>query len=134
MERPVEHKKLNFRKALKNELLYWVLIFILLFMIFFLRVGRLTRSPVSRYFTGQRANRLTGEPNKMRAEDAQWYRDEYYCLECQCGRAKKSGFSFCWKCWHKLPEELQIRLYNKRGAWTTGYGQAYEECVRFLNE
>lgn len=49
--------------------------------------------------------------------------------ECQCGRSKKPGRSFCYNCWSDLPGEIQRRLYARMGA---GYEEAYDEACRFL--
>lgn len=67
----------------------------------------------------------------MRPEKARFYLYELQSEECQCGRAKKPGRSFCYKCYSSLPRETQRGLYSRIGA---GYEEAYEEAVAWLSE
>ena len=49
--------------------------------------------------------------------------------ECECGRAKKSGNSFCNRCYKALPKYLQRRLYRRVGE---GYEEAHGEARAIL--
>lgn len=50
--------------------------------------------------------------------------------ECRCGNAKKSGHSFCYRCFYRLPYEFQKTLYKPVGR---GYEEAYEQSVAHLD-
>jgi len=77
--------------------------------------------------------------------DWKFYADELMSEECWCGREKRRHYSFCWRCYRKLPADLQKALYRKipaclpsavRQAWLSGRGEgyedAYEEAVKYL--
>lgn len=49
--------------------------------------------------------------------------------ECACGRAKKKGQSFCYRCYSALSAELKRRLYDRIGY---GYEAAYEAAVQYI--
>jgi hypothetical protein len=59
---------------------------------------------------------------------------------CRCGQPKNRGNSFCRVCFYKLPQPMRQALYSRlrftgnTPILTAGYGQAYEEAVRFLSE
>ena len=61
--------------------------------------------------------------------DRKFYLKELAGEECQCGREKNRGRSFCYACYKKLPDEIQKALYRKVGA---GYEEAREMAARFL--
>ena len=63
--------------------------------------------------------------------DFKFYYDALYSVGCQCGMPKKSSFSFCYDCYSSLPSNLQRALYKK---FNEGYGEAYEEAVKWLTE
>lgn len=51
--------------------------------------------------------------------------------ECACGKEKKRGFAFCYRCYQALPEGM------KRGLWKQmcgGFEEAYEAAYRDLAE
>lgn len=62
--------------------------------------------------------------------DKKFYVEELTSEECQCGKTKKSGFSFCYFCYYLLPRDMQRDLYNQLGH---GYEEAYDAAVEFLN-
>lgn len=61
--------------------------------------------------------------------DKKFYLSELKSEECQCGKAKKSGKSFCYHCFKNLPDDFQKDLYLPIGG---GYEEAYENSVKFL--
>lgn len=71
----------------------------------------------------------------VRHEDTRKCRDPYLAAllsnECQCSRTKNGHLSFCYKCYARLPRDLQVRLYRRMGE---GYEEAYDEAVKFLEE
>jgi hypothetical protein len=71
-------------------------------------------------------------PEKVQAEcdNRSFLVDELYSSECQCGRWKNSGKSFCHLCYKTLPWDMQRDLYRRVG---DGYEEAYKTAVRFLN-
>lgn len=62
-------------------------------------------------------------------KDKRFYVSELESEECQCGKPKKSGYSFCYGCYSSLPFEMQQALWKRIGQ---GYEEAYEEAVQFL--
>jgi hypothetical protein len=50
-------------------------------------------------------------------------------LQCECGRVKLSGQSFCRTCYRALPIALRRPLYRRMGA---GYEEALDAARRFL--
>ena len=67
----------------------------------------------------------------MHIEDAKFLLEELKSEECQCGNPKKSGNSFCYRCYSSLPSHLQRSLYRNFG---NGYEEAYEESIQHLKE
>ncbi len=61
--------------------------------------------------------------------DRAFYIKELGSEECQCGKPKKRGFSFCYGCYFSLPKDTRRDLYQKLGE---GYEAAYEAAVAFL--
>lgn len=49
--------------------------------------------------------------------------------KCRCGEGKPSGKTFCYNCYHSLPDELKKRLYKRIGQ---GYEEAHAEAVAIL--
>ena len=64
------------------------------------------------------------------SKDFNFYLTELQSNECQCGRGKKSGKSFCYICYNKLPKEMRNPLYQRIG---DGYEEAYEDAVEYLD-
>lgn len=62
--------------------------------------------------------------------DTKFYIDELRSDECQCGRTKKPGYSFCYKCYSSLPMDMRNDLYQQMG---DGYEEAYDAAVHWLN-
>ncbi len=62
--------------------------------------------------------------------DRQFYITAFNSEECQCGRVKKSGLSFCYKCYFALPKDSRRDLCQKFG---DGYEETYDNAVTFLN-
>jgi hypothetical protein len=67
----------------------------------------------------------------MENNDLKFFVETLKSGECQCENTKKPGFSFCFRCYKRLPGELANALYRGIGA---GYEQAYEEAFRYLND
>lgn len=65
------------------------------------------------------------------AKDRAWYVKELRSEECTCGRPKRSGFSFCYECYHALSPATRQALYQKIGA---GYDAAFDAAVRELEQ
>lgn len=63
-------------------------------------------------------------------QDRRFYAATLKSDECQCDAYKQPGFAFCFKCYRRLPQEMQRALYRKIGA---GFEAAYEEAYRHLN-
>lgn len=49
--------------------------------------------------------------------------------KCLCGRDKPSGKTFCYLCYHELPDTLKRAIYKRVGQ---GYEEAYVSCVAVL--
>jgi hypothetical protein len=62
-------------------------------------------------------------------KDTLFYVAELKSEECACSRAKKSGFSFCYKCYEQLPFDMKKALYRQVG---NGYEAAYEAAYKWL--
>ena len=62
-------------------------------------------------------------------KDWRFYYDELRGEECSCGRYKKPGYSFCYRCYKSLPRDFKRDLYQRIGA---GYEQAYDAAVQYL--
>jgi len=67
----------------------------------------------------------------MKASDLKFYIQQLRGEECQCGNWKKSKMSLCYTCYRSLPRDMQKALYNHI---STGYAEAYDAAVQFLNE
>ncbi len=63
-------------------------------------------------------------------DDLKFYITELKSDECQCGRSKKPGLSFCPRCFYLLPPYMRTDLYQKIGH---GYEESYDLAVKFLN-
>ena len=68
---------------------------------------------------------------ELKIAEPGFYARELVSEECQCGRTKKRGMSFCYTCWKLLPRDIQRALYARIG---NGYEEAYEEAVQCLTE
>ena len=68
---------------------------------------------------------------EQRAKDRAWYLKELRSDECFCGREKDPGKSFCWRCYKRLPRDLQAALYGRIG---NGYEGAYDEAAEWMEE
>jgi|GEM_PF-1218933 len=58
-----------------------------------------------------------------------FYTDALHSEECHCGRPKKRGHAFCYKCYQSLSND------SKKGLWCRlgdGFEQSYDEAVREL--
>lgn len=67
---------------------------------------------------------------KKTVRDRKFYLNAFLSNECQCGRTKTKGYSFCFRCYKDLPDDMQKALYQKMGS---GYESAYDEACEFLN-
>ena len=65
----------------------------------------------------------------MNLKDAKFLLEELKSEECACGAYKKSGMSFCYKCYSSLPNDHQKPLYSQFGR---GYEEAYEQATMWL--
>ena len=63
--------------------------------------------------------------------DFKFYIQELNSEECRCSAWKKRGMSFCYVCYHKLPDDMQKDLYQRMGQ---GYEEAYDSACRWLEE
>jgi len=64
-------------------------------------------------------------------KDRQFYLEELGSEECQCGRLKKRGRSFCYTCYSSLPQTLKDGLWLPIGR---GYEAAYDAAVEWLDQ
>jgi len=62
-------------------------------------------------------------------EEWKFYYDELMSDDCACGMPKKSGRSFCYKCYISLPKDMRRDLWLRIG---DGYEAAYEAAVKYL--
>lgn len=58
-----------------------------------------------------------------------FYYNELIKEECFCGHSKKSGHSFCYRCYKSLPPQMQRDMYQRMG---DGYEEAYDEAIKWL--
>ncbi len=58
-------------------------------------------------------------------------RDQLLGRECQCGKTKGGGKSFCYHCFIALPRKIQRALYKLIG---DGYEEAYRNARAYLEE
>jgi hypothetical protein len=65
----------------------------------------------------------------MNAKDRAFYVQQLASDECLCGRPKKRGYAFCYKCYRALPDEMRKALWKRLRA---GFEDAYEEAVTWL--
>lgn len=65
----------------------------------------------------------------MKTSDVKWYLKELRSNECLCGYYKKPGKSFCYRCYSRLPQDMQRSLYQRIG---NGYEEALDEAVKYL--
>lgn len=77
----------------------------------------------------------------MAAEERAFYVNELKSEQCQCGWNKSPWRPFCFKCWRALSFELQQDIArsierSQDGYYSigTGYPEAYEAAVAFLEE
>jgi len=62
-------------------------------------------------------------------KDQAFYIKEFASNECLCGKPKKRGFSFCYKCYMALPHDLKRGVYQQLGF---GYEEAFDEACEYL--
>lgn len=55
---------------------------------------------------------------------------ELFGSQCRCGSIKRSGETFCKKCYFTLTRDLRSQLYKLMG---DGYEESYQEAVKFLD-
>lgn len=55
---------------------------------------------------------------------------ELFGTTCRCGRPKSTRRTFCGRCYHQLPREQQLALYQLLGE---GYEEAYAAAVALLD-
>lgn len=67
--------------------------------------------------------------DRSKNRDWSWFYNELISDECACGRPKKPGYSFCYRCYRSLPGDMQRDLYKRIGE---GYEVAYEAAVKWL--
>ncbi|MFA4971801.1 MAG: hypothetical protein WC683_04260 [bacterium] len=58
-------------------------------------------------------------------------RDELLGRECQCGKTKGAGKSFCYSCFMRLPRKIKHDLYKLIG---DGYEEAYKQARAYFTE
>ena len=70
------------------------------------------------------------EDRSQKASDRAFYVETLKSEECLCGRVKKPGNSFCFRCFKSLPTiAMRMSMYRTIGA---GYEEAFEEAVAWL--
>lgn len=67
----------------------------------------------------------------MSKDETKFYIQELRGEECACGAWKKSGFAFCFACYHALPFDIRDELWNRMG---DGYEEAYDIAIKWLKE
>jgi hypothetical protein len=60
---------------------------------------------------------------------ARYYAHLLLLPECACGKPKKRGMAFCYRCFMELPKYEKGQLYLKVGQ---GFEAAYENARRYL--
>lgn len=50
---------------------------------------------------------------------------------CVCGRYKRENLALCFKCYNRLPKDIQIGLWKKLG---NGFEENYEQAVKYLKD
>jgi hypothetical protein len=64
--------------------------------------------------------------------DRKFYIDSLTSEECLCGRKKKSGMTFCYRCYKSLGRDMQKDLYQRMG---DGYEAAVDAaCIHLQQE
>lgn len=64
------------------------------------------------------------------AKSKNFYYEQLMSNECFCGEYKQKRYSFCFICYHELPEEIREEL--SRHKIGQGYEAAYEAAVKSL--
>lgn len=64
-------------------------------------------------------------------KEVQFYLDVLKSNGCACGREKKPGRAFCFRCWKSLPGYMKGPLYRKIGK---GFELAYEIACQYLDQ
>lgn len=64
-------------------------------------------------------------------KDARFYITELRSEGCRCGRGKKSGHSFCYRCYARLPVEHKNGVWRRMGS---GYEEGYEAAAAYLEQ
>lgn len=68
---------------------------------------------------------------KSETKSNNFYVKEFLSDECQCGRPKRPRHSFCFKCYKRLPVDMQKDLWQRFGF---GYESAYDAAYKYLND
>ncbi|MCE5242476.1 MAG: phage protein GemA/Gp16 family protein [Syntrophobacteraceae bacterium] len=90
-----------------------------------------TRKVLQALCVHQNRQRKKNMAEGVDVRDQKFYLRELQSDQCQCGKSKGSGKSFCYSCWKKLPVDLQRPLYRRLGQ---GYEEAYEQAARHLDD
>jgi len=73
---------------------------------------------------------ITRRDAETRRKDFFFYVGELESEGCFCGRNKKSGKAFCYRCFAELPHDMRRALYKRIG---DGYEAAYDAAVNYLD-
>lgn len=57
--------------------------------------------------------------------------EELRSEKCFCGQKKMPGFTFCGRCYHRLPRWIQKGLFRRMG---DGYEQARKRAEEFVRK
>jgi len=73
----------------------------------------------------------TGGGVNQAQKDTRYYIEALRSEECFCERPKKSGYSFCYRCYKALPRDMQRDLWQRMG---DGYEAAFDAAVVYLQQ
>lgn len=68
----------------------------------------------------------------QKVDETKFYRDAKKSNACWCEQYKRPGFALCYRCWKRLPRDMQREFFGTRiGA---GFEEAYDAAVAWLSE
>ena len=88
---------------------------------------------MERFGRGKRLRIRKGapEPRKIRVAEFSFYVDQLRSEECFCGKKKRYGYTFCYRCYMALPEDIRERVTARL---PEGLDVAFEEAVKVLDD
>lgn len=66
--------------------------------------------------------------------DVEFYQQELESNECVCGRDKKPGHAFCYKCWSQIEDKKLQQKLSCVQRNPVLFAAVYEECYMELRE